>query len=329
MAGSFNTYDARGIRESLADVIVNISPIDTPFQSNIGKTTASNTYFEWQSDALTAPNANNAAVEGADAGADTSTPTSRIGSYTQISTKVVQVSGSLESVDKAGRKSELAYQIAKRGSELKRDVEAVLTGNHAATPGSDSTARTTAGFESFMLAANSNRGAGGVAGTFSGGIGASGLPSGYVNAAPTDGTARPITEDMLKDVLSKQWTNGGKSDMVMVGAFNKGAISEFTGIATRFRDVQPGQQAAIIGASDVYVSDFGEVTIVPNRFQRPGVALSVDTQYAAVAYLRNYQMLTLAKTGDSEKRQIVCEYGLKVQNPLAHGIIADLTTSAS
>ncbi|MCO4879051.1 SU10 major capsid protein [Paraburkholderia caribensis] len=248
MAGSFQTYDARGIRESLADVIVNISPIDTPFVSNIGKTTVGNTYFEWQADALTAPNANNAAVEGADAGADTSTPTSRIGNHTQISTKVVQISGSLESVDKAGRKSELAYQLARRGSELRRDMETILTGNHAANAGSDTTARTTAGFESFMLDANSNRGAGGASATYSGGVSANGLPSGFVNAAPTDGTARPISEDLLKDVLSKQWTNGGKSDMVMVGAFNKGAISQFTGIATRFRDVQPGQQAEIIGA---------------------------------------------------------------------------------
>ncbi|MBU9552829.1 DUF5309 domain-containing protein [Burkholderia multivorans] len=327
MAGSFNTYDARGIRENLADVIVNISPIDTPFQSNIGKTTASNTYFEWQADALTAPDANNAALEGADAGNDTSTPTSRIGNYTQISTKVVQVSGTLESVDKAGRKSELAYQLAKRGSELKRDMEAILTGNHAASPGSDTTARKTAGFESFMVDANSNRGTGGAAGTYSGGIGASGLPSGYVNAAPTDGTARPIDESLLKDMLQKMWTNGGKADMVLVGPHNKSKISEFTGIATRFRDVAAGQQAEIIGAADVYVSDFGTVSIVPNRFQRPGVALGVDVEYAAVAYLRNFQMNELAKTGDSEKRQLLVEYGLKVQNPLAHGVIADLETA--
>ncbi|WP_155625836.1 DUF5309 domain-containing protein [Burkholderia vietnamiensis] len=328
MAQSFNTYDARGIRENLADVIVNISPVDTPFQSNIGKTTATNTYFEWQADALTAPNPNNAALEGADAGADTSTPTSRIGNYTQISTKVVQVSGSLESVDKAGRKSELAYQLAKRGSELKRDMESILTGNHAATPGSDTTARKTAGFESFILDANSNRGTGGTAGTYSGGISAdSGLPTGYVNGAPTDGTARPIDESMLKDMLQKMWLNGGKADMVMVGAHNKQAISGFSGIATRFLDVEAGAQAEIIGAADVYVSDFGTVAIVPNRFQRQGVALGVDVEYAAVAYLRNFQMNQLAKTGDSEKRQLVVEYGLKVQNPMAHGAIADLATS--
>jgi hypothetical protein len=324
MAGAFQTYDAKGIREDLADVIVNISPIDTPFQTNIGKTTASNTYFEWQADALAAPSSSNAQIEGADAGNDTSTPTSRIGNYTQIATKVVQVSGTLESVDKAGRKSELAYQLAKRGSELKRDIETTLTGNSIATPGSDTVARTTAGFESFMVAANSVRGTGGSAGTYSGGVGASGLPSGYVNAAPTDGTLAPITETMLKEMLSAMWTNGGKADFVSVGATVKQQISGFTGIATRFRDVDAGQQAEIIGAADVYVSDFGTVSIVPNRFQRAQVALGVDVEYAAVAYLRNFQMNQLAKTGDSEKRQLVVEYGLKVQNPLAHGIIADL-----
>ncbi|MBH9642351.1 DUF5309 domain-containing protein [Burkholderia vietnamiensis] len=327
MAGSFNTYDARGIREDLADVIYNISPIDTPFQSNIGKTTASSTYFEWQVDKLNAPDTTNAAIEGADAGADTSTPTSRVGNYTQISRKVIQVSGTLESVDKAGRKSELALQASKRGNELKRDMESILTGAHAAVAGSDTTARQTAGFEAFLTDATANRGTGGASGTYSGGISANGLPSGYVNASPTDGTARPITEAMLKDVLSKMWANGGKADMVMVGAFNKGAISEFPGIATRFRDVAAGQQAEITGAADVYVGDFGTVAIVPNRFMRQGSALAIDTEYAAVAFLRNFQMQELAKTGDSEKRQIIVEYGLKVQNPLAHGIIADLTTA--
>ncbi|BDC37914.1 DUF5309 domain-containing protein [Paraburkholderia terrae] len=327
MAGSYNTFDARGIREDLADIIVNLSPTDTPLMSNIGKTTASNTYFEWQADALAAPSATNAQLEGADAGNDTSTPTSRIGNYTQISTKVVQVSGSLESVNKAGRKSELAFQLSKRGSELKRDMELTLTGNGAATPGSDVAARKTAGFEAFMIDANSNRGATGTSGTYSGGIGASGLPSGYVNAAPVDGTARAFTEDLLKDVLQKVWTNGGSADFVSVGAHNKQAVSGFSGIATRFRDVAAGQQAEVIGAADIYVSDFGQVTIVPNRFQRPGVALVVDPEYAAVSYLRNFQMNELAKTGDSEKRQIVVEYGLKVQNPLAHGIVADLLTA--
>jgi hypothetical protein len=322
---TFDTYDARGIREDLADVIYNISPIDTPFVSNVGKTTAEQTYFEWQTDSLAAANANNAVVEGADAGSDTSVPTSRMGNYTQISTKVVQISGTLEAVKKAGRKSELAYQLAKRGNELKRDMEASLTSYNVAVPGSDSVARVTAGFGSFIIT-NSVRGAGGADPTYSGGIGSNGLPIGYPSGAPTAGTAAAITEANFKTMLADQWTSGGKADFVLVDSATKQAISLFTGIATRFRDVPAGEQAQIIGAADVYVSDFGDVTIVPDRFTKTGVAYGIDLEYAAVAYLRNFQVLQLAKTGDSEKRQLIVEYGLKVQNPLAHSVYADLTT---
>lgn len=322
---TFMTYDARGIREDLADVIYNISPIDTPFVSNVGKTVAEQTFFEWQTDSLAAANANNAVVEGADAGADNSTPTSRMGNYTQISTKIVQISGTLESVRKAGRKSELAYQLAKRGNELKRDMEAGLTSYNVAVPGNDSTARVTAAFGSFIIT-NSVRGAGGADPTYSGGIGSNGLPIGYPNGAPTAGTPAAITEANFKTMLADQWNSGGKADFVLVDAATKQAISLFTGIATRYRDVPAGEQAQIIGAADVYVSDFGDVTIVPDRFTKTGVAYGIDLEYVAVAYLRNFQVLQLAKTGDSEKRQLIVEYGLKVMNPLAHSVYADLTT---
>ncbi len=325
MAGAFQTYDARGIREDLADVIYNISPIDTPFVSNIGKTTAEQTYFEWQTDSLSAASSGNALVEGADAGNDTSTPTSRVGNYTQISGKVVQISGTLEAVRKAGRKSELAYQLAKRGNELKRDIELISTGAQPAVAGSDTVARNTAGFEAFVIS-NTVRGSGGADPTYSGGIGSNGLPIGYPNAGPTSGTAAAITEANFIATIQKQWTNGGKCDMVLVDAPTKVAISAFNGIATRFRDVPAGQQAQIVGAADVYVSDFGEVTIVPDRFKRTGTALFVDVEYVALAYLRAFRVNLLAKTGDSEKRQIICEWGLKVMNPLAHAVYADLTS---
>lgn len=320
--GSFSTYQGKGIRENLADVIYNISPIDTPFMNNIGRDTASNTYFEWQTDALAAVDTANAAVEGDDAPGVAATPTTRLGNYTQISRKMVTITGTMEAVNKAGRKSELAYQLAKRGAELKRDMEAILVGNQAAVAGSDSVARKTAGFEAFVqgaTVANTLRGTGGLDPTLSG------TTAGYPNAAPTDGTQRVFTETLLKAGLQVVWNAGGDTDIVMVGAGNKQTASGFTGIATRFRDVPAGKQAQIIGAADVYVGDFGEVTIVPNRFQRNRTALLLDTQYAAVAYLRPFQTIELAKTGDSEKRELLVEYGLKVHNAAAQGVVADLT----
>lgn len=319
--GTYSTHQAKGIRENLADVIYNISPIDTPFMNNIGRESCSNTYFEWQTDALNAPDTTNAAIEGDDAPTASATPTTRLGNYTQISRKNVTVSGTLEAVNKAGRRSELSYQLAKRGAELKRDMEAILTGTQAALAGTDTTAAKTAAIEAFIMSPNAIRGTGGADPTLSGGT------AGYPNASPTDGTAVAFTETLLKAGLQAVWTSGGDTDIVMVGPHNKQVVSGFAGIATRFRDVPSGKQAEIIGAADVYVGDFGEVTIVPNRFKRDNTALLLDLEYLGITYLRNFQTIELARTGDAEKRELLVEYALKVHNHNAQGIVADLATS--
>ena len=313
VANTFTRYSAVGIREDLSNVIYNISPEETPFISNIGRENVKNTYFEWQTDSLAAASASNAALEGDDIASFTAvSPTSRIGNYTQISTKNVVISGTLEALDKAGRRSELTYQLAKLGSELKRDMESALLANQSPVAGNTTTARRTAGLPAFIKT-NTDFG--------TGGADTAGI------AARTDGTQRAFTEDQLKDVIAKVWESGGTPKMLMVGSHNKQVASGFTGIATRFRDVPAGQQAQIVGAADVYVSDFGTVNIVPNRFQRARDAFVVDPQFASMAVLRPIQQMELAKTGDAEKRLMLVEYGLKVNNEAAHGIVADLTTS--
>jgi len=313
VANTFTRYSAVGIREDLSNVIYNISPEETPFISNIGRESVKNTYYEWQTDSLAAASASNAALEGDDVGSFSAVnPTSRIGNYTQISTKNVIISGTVEALDKAGRRSELTYQLAKLGSELKRDMESALLANQSPVAGNTTTARRTAGLPAFIKT-NTSFG--------TGGADTSGI------AARTDGTQRAFTETLLKGVIAKVWESGGTPKMLMVGSFNKQAASGFDGIATRFRDVPAGQQAQIVGAADVYVSDFGTVNIVPNRFQRARDAFVVDPQYASMAVLRPIQEMELAKTGDAEKRLMLVEYGLKVNNEAAHGIVADLTTS--
>jgi len=317
VANTFTRYSAIGIREDLSNVIYNISPEETPFISNISRENVKNTYFEWQTDALAAASASNAALEGDDISSfQAVTPTARVGNYTQISTKNVIISGTLEAVDKAGRRSELTYQLAKMGAELKRDMESALLANQAAVAGNTTTARRTAGLPAW-LTSNTSFGTGGADPT----VGST------PTAARTDGTQRAFTETLLKDVVAEVWTSGGTPKMLMVGAFNKQAASAFSGIATKFRDVPAGQQAQIIGAADVYVSDFGTINIVPNRFQRARDAFVVDPEYASLAILRPIQQTELAKTGDAEKRLMLVEYGLKVSNQAAHGIVADLTTS--
>ena len=317
----FDRYDATlSVREDLANIIYNISPEDTVFMSNVGRDTSKQKFTEWQTDALAAASTTNAQIEGDDASADSLAATNRVGNYTQISRKVVATSGTLESVDTAGYRSAMAYQLAKAASELKRDMETAILFNQAAVVGNATTARKTAGLPAW-LRTNVSKASDGGNPTMSS------TNDGYPNAARTDGTQRTFTETMLKDVIQSVWTNGGTPKLLMVGPFNKRTVSGFSGIAGIRFNVDGPKPSAIIGAADIYVSDFGNVSIVPSRFQRERDAFVVDPEYAAVSYLRNFQTNELAKTGDSQKKMILVEYALKVRTEKAHGGIYDLTTS--
>ena len=303
-AGTFQTYQAIGNREDLVNAIYTISPTETPFLTMCKRVSASAVLHEWQRDSLDAPNTANAAVEGDDAGSGTSTPTTRLKNYCQISTKVARVSGTQNAVNSAGRKREMAYQLMKRSQEIKRDMEAILTGNHASTAGNASTARTTAGAESW-LTQFVNEGTGTTAST-PGFVTSTGLVS-----APTDGSTDKVGTfevGSLKSIIKTVWTSGGDPKVIMVGGHNKQMVSGFTGIATLYREASSTAQGTrIVGAADVYVSDFGEHRVVPNRFQRDRTALVLDMDYWAVATLRNFDQINLARTGDSESRQIVVD----------------------
>jgi len=320
---TFKTYEAKGIKEDVSEVITDISPEDTPFMSNIGSKSVNNTYFQWQTDALAAASSTNAQLEGDDitsGNVATVSPTTILGNYVQISRKTVAISGSLEATARYGRASELAYQTAKMGRELKRDMETTLTGPQAAVAGAAGTARKSAGLEAF-LRTNDSRGTSGADPTLSGST------SGYPNAAPTDGTQRAFTETILKDVIQKVWASGGSPKILMVGPVNKQKVSAFAGIASQRFNVNGAKPGVIVGAADIYVSDFGNVEVVPNRFSRERSAFVLDPEYASVAYLRNFELMDLAKTGDAEKKMLVVEYGLSVDTEAAHGVAADLTTT--
>ena len=313
---TYQTYTAIGQREDLSDIIYNISPTDTPFMSSIGKTKATAVYHEWQVDSLAAASLSNAAVEGADASSATMGVTTRAGNRTQIFQKTVQIAGTLEAVDKAGRKSEKAYQLAKASSEVKRDMELTLLSNQVAAAGNSSTARTLGGLQAW-LATNGDFGTSGVAG-------ASGT------TARTDGTDRTFTEAILKTVVKEVYTAGGNPKVLMVNPAHKQTVSAFAGIAAQ-RYMAPSNEATtIIGAADVYLSDFGTMSVVPNRFMNSTnacdeTAFVIDPDMLAIAYLRPFATNELAKTGDSEKTQLICEATLEVKNEGAHGIIADLS----
>ena len=317
VTNTFTTFDAKGIREDLSNIITNIAPEDVPYQSNIGRESISNSLFEWQTDTLAAAAANKQ-LEGDDvASFDAVVATVRLQNYAQISRKTIILSATEEVVNKAGRRSELAYQIAKRGSELRRDQEFTFLNGAVAAAGSTSVARGTASLGAFVKT-NVDMQTNGVNPSYTT------LP----NSARTDGNVRTFTETILKNVIQQVWAAGGTPKILMTGPVNKQRVSGFAGIASSRFNIDGGvKPATIIGAADVYVSDFGNVQVVPNRFQRERDAWVLDPEYAKVTTLRPYQQIELAKTGDADKRMLIVEFGHKVLAENAHGLAADLITS--
>ena len=310
-----NTYNGKGIAESFEDIIFDISPEDTPLLSVCKRMTAGQTYHQWQTDAL-APAGDNRALEGNDATYGTLAATTVLGNYTQISTKLVKVSGTYDVVRKYGRKSEVAYQLMKAGKELKRDMEYAIVRNQASSAGGIGAARSTAGIESW-IAGNAVEGTGNTTGTTPG-------FSGGTVVAPTDGTQVTFIEADLQTALGLAWADGGDPSLIMMSAKNKARFANFAGIATKYNEVKGAMQATIIGAADLYVSDFGNHQVKLNRYMRDQAVLCIDPGYVGLATLRPMAKEELAKTGDSTNWQIVTEYALTVANPDAHAKIASV-----
>ncbi|HLQ94206.1 MAG TPA: DUF5309 domain-containing protein [Xanthobacteraceae bacterium] len=312
---TFSSYTAIGNREDLSDVIYRIDPADTPFMSAVEREKASAVNHEWQTQALASVDTANAVLEGDDATTDAATPTVRLGNICQISDKVARVTGTQQAVEHAGRDDELAYQEMLKGLELKRDMESILCGtNQAKNAGAAATARVTASVLSWIKT-NTSKGASGSDPSAADGTG-----------TRTDGTQRLFTEANLKTVLQSVWNNGGKPDVVMTGGFNKQQFSTFTGRATPTEDTKAKK---IVAAVDAYESDFGTIKVAPNRFMRTRDVLVLQTDMWAIAFLNGRKMVSvnLAKTGDSERRQILSEYSLVSRNEKASGGVFDNTTS--
>ena len=300
---TFLTTAAIGNREDLTDTIYRITPTVTPTLNMASKAKASNTLHEWQTQDL-ATAAANAQNEGDNASAKTVTPTIRLNNRTQISTKTVIVSGTQQAMNSAGRKDEMGYQLSMASLELKRDMELGLTQNNVL----GTAPRSSRGLVGWVVD-NVDTGAGYVAASYTG------------NTAQTDGTQIPFTEARLKNVLQKQFVAGGMPDTVMLSPAAKQTFSSFTGNSTRF---DKGEDQKLFAAVDVYVSDFGELKVIPNRFQRARDVFVLQADKIAVAYLRPFSQIELATTGDAQQRELVVEYCMEMRAPKAHGAVYDI-----
>lgn len=314
-ADTYLTYDASGRKESFDDIVYNIAPTDTPFCSSLSRKSVQNTRHQWQTDTL-ASAANNKQLEGDDWTEQAQTATSIWDNYTQISSKIIRVSGTMQAVQKWGRgKNELAYLVEKAGKELKRDIEYALTQNTTANAGAEGTQRQARGLEGWIYTNDLLSALGSPA---------SPNPVPATNTGPTDGTARAFTESLLREAQQLAWAEGGNPTVLMVGPFNRGVVDSFTGFTTRMDD---GASKKLIATISVYVGPFGELKITPNRFQRERTAWLLDMEYWQMGVLRPMDVVELAKIGDAERKALLTEYTLISRNEKASAAVRDLTAS--
>jgi len=308
VTNAFDTYTATADREDLSNIIYNISPMQTPFMSSIGTRNVKNVVFDWQTESLPTPSGTGQ-LEGFELSRAASTATARVSNVCQISYRDATVTGSQDASDAAGKRSEMAHQLAIMAKALKRDMEEALSQKGAKTTGNATTARQTGGFESWITT-NDSRGTNGAS---TGG-----------GAAPTDGTQRALTETLLKDVLELMFASGAEPNLAICGPHNKQVISGFTGRSQARQMVDANTVEASVS---IYSSDFGELKIVPSNRSRERSLLLVDPEFAKVSYLRSFDTIDIATIGDAETKMIVVEYGLEVSNEAAHGVVEDLNVS--
>lgn len=312
---TFDSYDAVGIRESLEDIIYDVSPEDTPFYSACGKIKTSATLHEWQTDALRAATTN-AHIEGDETTAEARTATVRRGNRTQIFKNAVTIPGTDDGLNKAGRAKEMAYQTLKVAREQKLDIEKALFDNNAAVAGNATTARELAGAPSWLITnvnfQNGNSGAN---------------PTGDGSDARTDdGTPTAFSQTKFDDVVQKVWEAGGKPQTVYLSPFQVTKAVAFTGNNNQRSQIS-ADQGKVVNYMAVYLTHWGEVTLVPSRLVRSRDVFVMQDDMWAVGVLRPTKNEALAKTGDHEKRQVTTELTLICKNEKASGIIADNTTS--
>lgn len=326
IANTFETYDATGNREELADKIYMITPEETPFLSLIGRKPVASVHPEWQTDTLASPDTTNNQPEGNDWTFSSITATTRVGNYTQISDKRILITRTQDKTSKAGRKSELAREVAKKGVELRIDMEAITLSNQASLAGSGNGATNRKlGSMRAWLASNDTLGSGGASGGFN-------TSTSVVDAA-TNGTQRAFTKAILDSTILSTYNAGGSPKTLMLSPYCKTVFSTFmsdANVANQRYETPKKGQTTIVAAADTYLSDFGTISVVPNRqMARAGATVArnaylIDPRMVSLGVFDDIQLVKPAKTGDAEKRVLVTEYTLLVSNEAAHGVAADL-----
>lgn len=316
LTNASTSYDIKtaGTEEDVIDIkeiVYNISPTETPFVNSVGTRNVSNTVFEWITEELSATSTTTD-LEGDAISAAAASLTTRNSNVCQIMSRAVAVTGTQSAIKLYGKTSQMAHQMARRTKELKRSVEAALLSNQARNNGAAATARTS-GMIGCWLDTNTDFDAGGADPVTPG------------STARTDSAAqRALTAALINTVMQSCYTEGGEPDRLMVGPFNKTVVSTLTGRSIAREMIDSNTAGSNV---TVFATDFGDLQVMPNRFQRERDAFLISPEYAKVSYLRNFQVSTLGKTADAETKHLVVEMGLEMTQEAAHGGIFDLETS--
>jgi hypothetical protein len=296
---TYQTFQQVGIKENISEIITNLTPTKTPFQTNIGTEKVHNVLFQWQEDSLRTANAN-AQVEGADVSFITAVPTVMRNNVTQILTEAVVVSDTADTVTTYGRAKEMAYQMQKSASQVKRDLELSLIGSaQTLVSGSSTVARQMNSAQQMVAAANLT----------------------YA------GAATPLSEPLLLTNLQACFTSGAEPTRVQVTPSNSVIVAGFAQAAGRFRTIPDATNSKVVNVVNFYVSPFGEVKIEINRFIKASNTLVYDPKQWSKMILRPWTREALSKTGDASKQMIVSEQSLKHKNFAASGFILDNKTT--
>lgn len=326
-------YSQTGLREDLSDAIWNIAPTDTPYQSTVQKgKKATNYKIEWQTDTLATDDGSIAVLDGADATDRTMTATSRLANYEHIMDRAIKISDSADAVTAAGRDTETGYQVMKRTKELKRHMENRLCGNWKSDDGSAATARQCAGFAAWITTNDSRGQAGATKGT------QGGYSNGIVSAA-TDGTSsslRTFTETLFKGRVKACWEGGGEDTIVLFNSGNKQTLSGFSGVATKYNIVdREARSNVIVGAVDLYASNFGVKKAVPSRFvggrsggnNRDQEVMGIDPELWSLHFLQPFSVGPLARVGHANRKLLKAEFSQASRNEAGNWIITEIDDS--
>jgi hypothetical protein len=307
-------------RQDLADIIYQLDRDETPILSAIKKRRGSAYTAEWSFKALRAADTHSH-PEGFEAAFGAVTRPTVLNNVHQIFAETFSVSETTIQIETArveGTSAEDQYDIEKleAAMEVKIDVEQQLASDRIKADGS-----------------SGNRQMGGIyAYCTQGSVGAGGtMPTGNGAAAHVSGTNRDLTLTLIATAMQAVYQSGGKPRMLNLTPALKRVFSGLAagGTGNGFAAdniVQSTKPMAvtIVGAVDVYMTDFGPLQGVPNRHATAGHAALLDPDRLDLSHLQNFVEEKYAKTGNSQKGGIVAEVCVRVLNPLAHACIFDL-----